>query len=268
MVKNLYLKIRYPRYILDKIFEVTPPCFWPIAEGVFRSFMRLLYWGRRHYCCICNSHIRLFQPLICGNYSDLNALLCPVCRSSVRLRFAWLVIRDKTDLLDGRSRRMLHIAPERCLTLRFRKIPGLNYLSADLKSPFAMVQMDITQIQYPDHSFDVIFCSHVLEHIPDDRKALRELSRVLRPGGWAILMVPLRREKTLEDPSVTNPAERFRRFGYPDHVRVVGHDYIERIQEAGFTVTKYVVGKMYEPTQMEYLGLVPEWLFYCAKEKV
>lgn len=268
MVKNLYLKIRYPRYILDKVFEVTPRCFWPVAEGLYRGLMRILYWGRRHYCCVCNSRLRLFQPLICGDFSDLQAHLCPVCRSGLRLRFAWLVIQEKTDLLDGRPRRMLHVAPERCLTLRFRKIPGLDYLSADLKSPFAMVQMDITQIQYPDHSFDVIFCSHVLEHIPDDRKALRELYRVLKPGGWAILMVPLRRRETLEDPSVTDPGERLKKFGYRDHVRDVGHDYIERIREAGFTATKYAAAKMYDAQQMEYLGLVPEWLFYCTKEKV
>jgi len=268
LVKNLYLKIRYPRYILDKVYETAPPFLWPIAEGMYRGLMRFFYWGRRHYCCVCESSLRLFQPLICGSYSDFQARLCPVCRSVVRLRFAWLVIRDKTDLLDGRPRRMLHIAPERCLTLRFRKIPGLDYLSADLKSPLAMVKMDITQIQYPENSFDVIFCSHVLEHVPDDRKALRELYRVLRPGGWAVLMVPLRRRETLEDPSVTEPAERLKRFGYPDHVREIGFDYIERIREAGFTVTQYAAAELYEPPQMEYLGLAPEWLFYCTKDRV
>lgn len=176
------------------------------------------------------------------------------------------MIQGKTNLLDGKPKKMLHVAPERCLTLRFQKIPGLDYLSVDLKSRLAMEKMDITQIPLPDSVFDVIFCSHVLEHIPDDRKALRELCRVLKSGGWAILMLPFRRKETFEDPSVTDPERRKKLFGYADHVRDIGHDYIDRVREAGFTVTKFASEKLYDSPQMMRMGLIPDWLFYCTKQ--
>ena len=115
---------------------------------------------------------------------------------------------------------------------------NLDYISVDLNSPLAMVKMDITNILYEDNTFDVILCSHVLEHIIDDRKAIRELFRVLKPGGWAILQVPLSNEndKTLEEPSIISPRDRERIFGQKDHVRIYGRDYKDRLEKAGFTV--------------------------------
>ena len=103
-----------------------------------------------------------------------------------------------------------------------------------------MVKMDITDIQYPDASFDVIVCYHVLEHVPDDRLAMREMRRVLKPGGWAILQSPLRveLEKTYEDFSITAPEERERAFGQRDHVRLYGRDYEQRLQESGWIVER------------------------------
>jgi SAM-dependent methyltransferase len=97
-------------------------------------------------------------------------------------------------------------------------------------NPRAMVRMDITDIQYPKDTFDVIYCSHVLEHVVDDRKAMREFHRVLRPDGWALLLVPITVEKTFEDPSVTDPEERLSVFGQEDHVRCYGPDYVERLR--------------------------------------
>ncbi len=129
---------------------------------------------------------------------------------------------------------MLHVAPEPFFAQRFDAVPNLDYLSADLLRPNAMVKMDITDIQYPDASFSVIYCSHVLEHVPDDRKAIGEFFRVLRPGGWALLNVPISGETTYEDPSITDPAEREKHFGQWNHVRVCGRDYIERMRNAGF----------------------------------
>lgn len=134
------------------------------------------------------------------------------------------------------------MAPEPELARRFVRIPELEYISGDLDDAHAMVKMDITDIQYPDHSFDVIFCSHVLEHVPDDRKALREFYRILRPRGWAMIPVPLISDKTFEDFSATDPAERERVFGHPTHVRKCGPDYKERMEQAGFKVTCFVPG--------------------------
>jgi ubiquinone/menaquinone biosynthesis C-methylase UbiE len=129
---------------------------------------------------------------------------------------------------------MLHVAPEAFLETRFRRIRNLDYLSADLKSPRAMVKMDITSINYRDNTFSVIYCSHVLEHVPDDHKAIAEFYRILKPDGWAVLQVPITSETTYEDPEITDPYERKKYFGQWDHVRRCGPDYIEHMRSAGF----------------------------------
>ena len=132
---------------------------------------------------------------------------------------------------------MLHVAPEPFFESKFRKSLGKNYITADLVNPRAVVKMDITDIQYPDQSFDVIYCSHVLEHVQDDRRAMKEFHRVLKENGWAILLVPVSaEEKTFEDPTIIEPAERFKAFGQEDHVRRYGRDYVHRLGEAGFKV--------------------------------
>ena len=120
----------------------------------------------------------------------------------------------------------------------FKARPNLSYVSADLNSSLAMARMDITQLPFPDASFDVVLCSHVLEHVPDDRSAMAELFRVLHPAGWAIIVAPVDRSRaeTLEDPRVTRPQDRARLFGQHDHVRLYGRDYISRLECAGFSV--------------------------------
>ncbi len=131
---------------------------------------------------------------------------------------------------------MLHVAPETCLVDLFSNACGDGYLTADLLSDQVMQKMDVTNIPYPNDSFDSIVCSHVLEHVPDDRAVMREFYRVLRPGGWAILNFPITGEATFEDSTITSPEDRLRVFGQEDHVRIYGPDYLERLQEAGFCV--------------------------------
>jgi SAM-dependent methyltransferase len=140
-----------------------------------------------------------------------------------------------TDLLDKRPKHMLHVAPEPCFEKPLRRKLGSGYVSADI-SRQAMVRMDITNIQYSNETFDVIYCSHVLEHVKDDKRAIRELYRVMKSDGWALLLVPITGDKTFEDPSVTDPEERSRLFGQEDHVRRYGSDYVERLIEGGFKV--------------------------------
>ncbi|MEK7873336.1 MAG: methyltransferase domain-containing protein, partial [Chloroflexota bacterium] len=137
-----------------------------------------------------------------------------------------------------RNLRVLDVAPLPVLQAKYVKLPNLDYLSVDIASPIAMVRMDITAIGCPRDQFDCILCYHVLEHVPDDRKALQELFRVLKPGGWAILQSPIdaTRPKTFEDFSVTSPEERERVFGQSDHVRIYGLDYKDRLTSAGFIV--------------------------------
>jgi hypothetical protein len=163
---------------------------------------------------------------------------CPGCGSLERHRAVWLYFQRRTNLFTAPVK-MLHVAPESGMRTRLSACANIDYLTADLNSPATMVRMDITDIQYPDDSFDVILASDVLEHIPADEQAMRELRRVMRPGGWAILQVPIWGEETQEDLSIVDPAERERRYGHFDHVRMYGHDgeYERRLRRSGFDVT-------------------------------
>ena len=193
--------------------------------------------------------------------------MCPRCGALERHRFVWRYFETKTDLFDGRPKRVLHVAPERCFTPRLRRRLGLGYTTADLRDPRAMLRMDITRIELPDGSFDVVYCSHVLEHVPDDRAALRELHRVLRPGGWAILLVPITAERTIEDPSVLDPLARLKTFGQRDHVRRYGPDFVDRLREAGFAVKVERVRDCFEPGAAIRMGLTPASgdIHHCVK---
>jgi ubiquinone/menaquinone biosynthesis C-methylase UbiE len=187
-------------------------------------------------CPICGTVAPSFLAL--GPRKLVPDRKCPTCGSLERHRQLWLFFEAETNLFTDRLR-MLHIAPERCIATRLHARKNIDYLSADLIPSWAMVHMDLTDIHFPAETFDVIYASHVLEHVPDDRLAMRELYRVLRCGGWAILQVPIWRPRTNEDPTVTDPAERERRFGQSDHVRMYGHDgvYEQRLREAGFDVS-------------------------------
>ena len=194
---------------------------------------------------------------------------CPVCGSLERHRLLIKFIRENTRLFQAPMKKMLHIAPEPILSQIFNRADVIEYLSADLSNPNAMVNFDLTDIPYADNSFDVIYCSHVLEHIPDDRQAMRELRRVMTPNGWAILLVPTTAEKTFEDSSVTSPEERERLFGQHDHVRRYGPDYVNRLQECGFRVSVETIPEQHDEQQRDYFGL--RWnhkIYFCQKGDV
>ena len=210
------------------------------------------YHGTGRYCPICEKTSNRFEKY--GRVPRPEAR-CMRCDSLERHRLLWLYIHRRTDLFDGQPKKMLHVAPEPCIEVRLRRRLGAGYLTADLMNTGAMVKMDIMDIQYPDESFDVIYCSHVLEHVPDDRKAIREFRRVLKRGGWAILLVPITAGKSHEDPSITEPAERLRVFGQEDHVRIYGPDYVDRLREAGFAVTETRVPDLVSPEDAQLMGL-------------
>jgi SAM-dependent methyltransferase len=174
---------------------------------------------------------------------------------------------QKTDLFSGSRKKMLHVAPEAQLARLFQDADCIDYLSADLSSPTAMVKMDVTDIQYADDSFDVIYCSHVLEHVPDDIGAMRELYRVLKPGGWAVLQVPISAATTFEDPTVTSPEAREKLFGQSDHVRRYGPDYADRLATAGFSVSVDGFVKELSDHEITRFGLTrSEDVYFCTKE--
>ena len=182
---------------------------------------------------------------------------------------AIVFFRERTNLFDGLQKRFLHIAPERFFVRMFSEAAGDRYLTADLRGTGVMESMDITDIAWPDGTFDVIYCSHVLEHVVDDRQAMRELCRVLAPGGWAMLNVPITANETFEDFSVTDPRERIRQFGQKNHVRRYGPDYMDRLTAAGFEVRRISVGDLVEAANIERYGLADVAsgdLFYCVRQ--
>jgi SAM-dependent methyltransferase len=213
---------------------LVPARLRPAVKQTWFRAVSPLFRGRAVACPCCEAHLRRFVHYrISGSLQEM----CPVCGSLERHRLLLLFLRERTDLFSKPSR-LLHFAPESCLQRHLKQLSTIDYVGADLASPLADVQVDITAIPFEDSSFDAIICSHVLEHVPDDRRALRELARVLKPGGWAILQVPLDPDRpvTFEDPTVTDPRERLRLYGQEDHVRVYGRDYLTRLVDAGFEV--------------------------------
>jgi SAM-dependent methyltransferase len=178
----------------------------------------------------------LKQHNVVGGPYRLNTL-CPVCGSYDRERLLYLYLLKKTKVFCS-PLKLLHIAPEKIVENILRDYKNLDYLTADLYEEDVMVKMDITDIQFPDDTFDAIICNHVLEHIVDDLKAMSELHRILKPGGWAILQVPisLSLKETYEDFSITTPECRERAFGLADHVRIYAKDYRQRLEQVGFSV--------------------------------
>lgn len=224
----------------------------------------LLYHGRGRECPVCGKSSRRFRRSGIVPREDAQ---CVHCGALERHRFSWLFLHERTDLFDGKPKRMLHVAPEACFEPRFKERLRDGYLSADLSNHRTMVKMDITDIQYPDQSFDVIYCSHVLEHVPDDKQAMKEFYRVLKKNGWAILLVPITSEKTYEDPTIVDLKERLEAFGQADHVRRYGPDYVDRLREAGFIVEIIKVGDLVNSNQAERMGLTSASgeIYFCTK---
>jgi SAM-dependent methyltransferase len=222
------------------------------------------YYGEGRWCPVCGKSSSRFRTFGIIRREDAQ---CAHCGALERHRLLWLFLSTKTDLFDGKAKKMLHVAPELCFENRFKRLLGSNYITADLLDNRAVVKMDITNIQCPDQSFDVVYCSHVLEHVPDDRRAMREFYRVLKNDGWAILLVPINSEKTFEDPTVTSPEERLKVFGQKDHVRRYGPDYVNRLREAGFNVESTRVSDLVNREEAEKMGLTGfgEAIYYCTK---
>ena len=191
--------------------------------------------------------------------------LCPGCGSHERHRALWLYIRERTRL--GREpMSLLHFAPEYALRGPIEGLPGVRYVTADLEPEGVDVQLDITAMPFEDGAFDAIICSHVLEHVPDDRAAMSELHRVVRPGGWALVLVPLDlgRDQTYEDPNVLSPEDREREFWQDDHVRLYAPDIAGRLEGAGFdVVTDRFVEELGEERRARHGLLTQDLIFRC-----
>ncbi|MFA6097241.1 MAG: methyltransferase domain-containing protein [Candidatus Paceibacterota bacterium] len=230
------------------------------------EILSVWYRGANYECPFCNKKCRKFS--VAGIDKRANAK-CPLCQSLERHRFLWLYLRNKTPFFEERIK-VLDVAPTPFFQKMCKKLPNMEYVSADISSPIAMVKMDITDIKLPDEQFDCIICYHVLEHITEDSKAIGELFRILKRGGWAIIQSPIdpNREKTFEDHAITGFNDRIKNFGQGDHVRIYGLDYIKRLEEAGFIVRidDYYC-ELPSDISQKYGLLKDEKIYFCMKKR-
>ncbi len=234
MIKKLLKKIIPPKFVLQ-----------------FRKIKgRILFRGNKYYCPVCGYRSGSFLSKTGRSHA-----MCPVCHSLRRHRLLILYWKQATELFNPPAKRLLHIAPEPCYFNLFRKHPHIDYCSIDLDSIWASIKADVTDLPFEDASFDVIICNHVLEHVLDDRKAISEFYRVLAPGGWATLQVPIMRETTFEDPKITTQEERLAVFGQDDHVRIYGMDYFDRLIETGFNIETITASSILTEEQMAEMAL-------------
>lgn len=215
----------------------------------------------RHFPVLKEKHV------IGGGYRQ-NAL-CPICGSMDRERLLYLYLYYETDIFE-RPVKLLHVAPEPNVKTILLKKENISYLTAGLNSKSVMMTMNITNIPYYKSSFNIIICNHVLEHIIDDRKAMAELYRILKPGGWAILQVPISTslENTYEDSSIITPMAREQAFGQADHVRIYARDYVQRLEQAGFAVDifEWSANNQCFGGQKNKFGLIEDERVYCARK--
>lgn len=224
-----------PYFIMEPLVKtVIPKALRPAVRAAYKKH---LYKGNQVECPCCGGQFSQFLPF--GYKTKRLNAQCPQCNALERHRLLWLYLQRETALFQGNQKfKVLHVAPETCFEQAFRRTANVDYLSIDLESPRAMRRMDLTNLQLEDNRFDLIFCVHVLEHIPDATKAMNEMHRVLKPGGMGIILVPIDKSlaMTFEDPAIVTPEDRTRYYGQYDHVRQYGLDYPEKLSAAGFRV--------------------------------
>jgi SAM-dependent methyltransferase len=180
----------------------------------------------------------------------------------------WLFLHEKTNFFKA-PLKVLHIAPEQCFYSKFKSLSNIEYITGDLESPLAEYHFDLHEIPFENDVFDVIICNHVLEHVNDDRQCTREMFRVLKPGGWAIMQVPIDydRADTFEDPSITSPEDREQYFWQKDHMRLFGRDYPNRLAESGFSVKPDGFVKELAPEIRKRYRLQDEEIIYFMEKE-
>ena len=220
------------------------------ASYLTKPFLQFALKGDKYEDPIDSKSFRKFLPY--GYENQRENVLSPSTLSLERHRLLWLYLKNETAFFTE-NLKVLHFAPEQAFYKRFRNLPNLDYTTTDLNSPLADVKADICNLPFKDNSFDFILCNHVLEHIPDDTKAMKELYRILSPGGTAILQIPqdLDREKTFEDNSITSKKERAKIFGQYDHVRIYGRDYFEKLRSIGFKVEEVDYSSTLTPAEVD-----------------
>jgi SAM-dependent methyltransferase len=248
-----------------------------------------LYTGTGFFCPVCNSEFGSFAPAYAwkghateGELTGQKCVVvapdgrCPGCDSLQRHRLLWKFLHEESELFDGRSKKLLEIAPDLPFFNLFSGYPYLHYFPCDIHPAQekydafrgGIIEADVCDLPFNDEVFDVVLCSHVLEHVENDRRALAELQRVMKRGGWAVFQSPIHynMENTAEDESVTSPDEREMLFGQADHLRKYGKDFKERIEDAGFRVFEIDFVHTFLPEEITRFGLDPyERIYHCLK---
>ncbi len=235
-----------------------------------------IFFGFKFYCPFCKKSLRKLLPR--GNDTvvtknivgmGLRKCYCPFCYSTDRERLLFIYLKRKTNFFNDKKKyKLLHFAPEKNLSNIFRSKSNIDYLTADLYMEDVMMKVDVSSIPFNDNYFDIIICNHVLEHVQDDLKAMKELYRVLKPNGWGILQVPMSYslDKTFEDPRISSAEDRIKYYGQKDHVRIYGLDYIARLKKAGFSV------KIFKPKEelgeyiLKHFGLIQDENIYIVSK--
>lgn len=235
------------------------------ASYIIRPIIAYSLRGSNYIDPIDGKSFRKFLPY--GYEQQRENVLSPSTLSLERHRLLWLYLKNETGLFTEKIK-LLHFAPEQAFYKRFKKMRNLEYTTTDLNSPLADVKADICNLPFKDNSFNFILCNHVLEHIPDDTKAMQELYRVLEPGGTAILQIPqdLSRAVTFHDDSITSRKERAKIFGQYDHVRVYGRDYFDKLRSIGFNVQEIAYTKSLDASDIDKYRLAKgEIIPVCTK---
>ena len=245
--------------------RVIPRHYLQHVSHFFLQIFSLFLRGNRFEDPINGIKYRKLLPS--GRLKSRENAIAPDSLSLERHRLMWLFLKNKTNFFSD-NLKFLHIAPEYCFLKIFKKMKNLDYLSADLNSPWADIKMDVHNIQFDDNSFDVVICNHVLEHVYDSDKVMREFFRVMKPGGWGIFQVPIdyNNPNTIEDKNIIDPRERERLYWQSDHLRLFGRDYGKRLAAAGFNVTESNYINEIDPQLVERYALDKnEIIYFCQK---
>lgn len=225
----------------------------------------ILFRGNKFKDPINGKSYRKFLPY--GYVKQRNNALSPGTLSLERHRLLWLYLNNETNFFS-KTLKVLHIAPEQCFYNLFKNLKNINYTTFDLNSPLADIKGDICNLPFKENSFDFILCNHVLEHINDDKKAMKELYRVLNKNGTAILQVPINQKssKTFEDSSIVDKKERIEKFGQYDHIRLYGLDYFKKLESFGFKVDPLKYSKEFTESEIIKYGLLKDEIIPVCKK--
>ncbi|SUW09327.1 type 11 methyltransferase [Brachyspira pilosicoli] len=268
-----WIPFKKTRNSLRKVIINYFECYYYInndIQNIYKNtnIINELYRDNNYLCPICGYSGKEFLPF--GVVKRKNAQ-CPNCKSLERHRLYYLYLLRKINA--DKKLKVCHFAPEKSIKDTFDLFKNIDYISCDIVPNRAMCVQDITSTTFEDNYFDIVFCSHVLEHIPDDIKAMKELRRILKPDGFAILQVPYfynwkgeELKTTYEDFSITSPEEREKAFGQNDHVRVyTKEDYVNRLNKSGFNVYEDNFYYTLSDKAIKKYSLIEEVIFYCTK---